>query len=275
MKPIWVVESFHEENGTKELIQTARDMGHICDEIGLEQSFQFPATKYKEDECLILVGSIQINDIARALLPNCKPLNWITKTNYSCRNYYSHLGDFLFNDQSVFTTWAEFKRQSWLFFKIFAKEAIIFIRPDSGDKSFTGQLLDLQDLPRFIERNQHLEPNELIVISTPKKILGEWRVLVTKYNNEIITHSTYQYQGQRTLIENTPKGALDKCKEIMARGYHPDSVYCIDIAADSDNNYWLLELTSFSAAGLYAMNKKKIVEKISAIAEMEHENETI
>lgn len=35
----------------------------------------------------------------------------------------------------------------------------------------------------------------------------------------------------------------------------------------SDKECWLLELTSFSSAGLYASNKKDIVEKVSAIAE--------
>ena len=45
----------------------------------------------------------------------------------------------------------------------------------------------------------------------------------------------------------------------------------MDIAEDNDGKYWLLELNSFSSAGLYASNKDNIVKKVSEIAEKEYD----
>ncbi len=52
--------------------------------------------------------------------------------------------------------------------------------------------------------------------------------------------------------------------------YYPDSVFCYDICQDGDGECFLLELTSFSSAGLYATNKAAIVKRVSEIAEAEY-----
>ena len=58
-------------------------------------------------------------------------------------------------------------------------------------------------------------------------------------------------------------------EKLLNVDYYPDSVFCMDIAGDNDGNYWLLELNSFSSAGLYASNKKDIVTKVSDIVKKE------
>ena len=146
---------------------------------------------------------------------------------------------------------------------------MIFVRPDSGEKTFQAQLLDLQDFDKFWENGiqSSATDTDTVIISTPKKINGEFRLVCSKYNGgEIIAASTYQYQGKSTLIPSVPPQAIEKCKEILNVGWYPDSVFCVDIFQDADGNCWLGELTSFSSAGLYATNKKKVVEKVSEIA---------
>jgi hypothetical protein len=54
---------------------------------------------------------------------------------------------------------------------------------------------------------------------------------------------------------------------VLSIGYHPDSVYAIDVAQDTDGNCWLMELTSFSSAGLYACDPDAIVRGITPIAQ--------
>lgn len=107
-----------------------------------------------------------------------------------------------------------------------------------------------------------LELNSLVLISTPKNIRWEGRFVVTR-EKEIIAHSTYRFQGQVTYIPSVPVGATKKCKEVINVGYHPDDIYCVDLAEDSDGEFHLLELTSFSSAGLYASDKKAVVSKVS------------
>ena len=166
----------------------------------------------------------------------------------------------------AWTTVTQFVAKKFFYYSIFGKEAVLFLRPDSGNKLFQAELLDIQDVDRRFQNWD--KPNDLVLMATPKNIRGEWRFVVTE-KKEIVSYSTYSYQGQITKIPSAPQGAIDKCKEALERGYYPDPVFVIDICEDSDGNYWILELNSFSSAGLYACNKDKIVSIISEIAKNE------
>lgn len=145
----------------------------------------------------------------------------------------------------------------------------------SGEKTFQAQLIDIQDFDKFWENGiaSSAVDTDLVVVSTPKKINGEYRIVCSKYNGgEIIAGSTYQYQGKSTLIPSVPPEATKKCREILDVGWFPDSIFCVDIAEDADGNCWLLELTSFSSAGLYLTDKVKVVNRVNEIVEMEYES---
>jgi ATP-grasp domain, R2K clade family 3 len=127
--------------------------------------------------------------------------------------------------------------------------------------------LDLQDFDKFWKRNGDygVKDTELIVVSTPKNIIGEWRYIVTD-QKEIIGTSLYQYGGQRTYVPSAPERATKLVKEILDVGWYPDPVFTIDIVEDNDHNYWLMEMNSFTSAGTYAAPKAPIVKRVSEIA---------
>ena len=156
------------------------------------------------------------------------------------------------------------RRRLYQFYGIFGKEAVIFIRPDTGDKTFKGGLLDLQDSEGFFNEFECYK-HDLAIISTPKNMIGEWRFVCSRHK-EIIAVSSYRYQGLCTRVPSAPPGATELCKEILEVGYYPNSVFCVDICQDTDGNFWLMELTSFSSAGLYATDKTKVVKRVSEIA---------
>jgi hypothetical protein len=147
---------------------------------------------------------------------------------------------------------------------------MIFIRPDGGDKSFTGRPLDLQDFDKFWTNDVvcGAKKEELVVVSTPKNIRGEWRYICTN-QKEILGVSLYKYNDQRTYIPSAPEKATKLASEILAVGWYPDPVFTVDICEDMDGNYWLLEMNSFTSAGTYAAPKGPIVKRVSEIAEDE------
>lgn len=272
MKPKWIIENFTGDNSYETLIQEVRDQGHEVLVLGIKNHFEFDKAKVQEGECIIFQGSIQMAAHMNEQLPkSCHPKAWNNMEAFKCSNFYPVLGKHLFNDHYAMISVNELKRQKWNYYRTFSKESLIFVRPDDGDKSFTGQLIDLIDFDRFWENkiSSTASPSDLVVVSTPKKILGEWRFVVSN-KKEIITYSTYQYQGQVAKVPGAPLGAIEKCKEVLHEGYFPDPVFVIDICEDSDHNYWLLELGSFSSCGLYACDMRKIVKEVSAIAEKEH-----
>lgn len=266
MKTKWIVENFTKESSYLEIVEAIKKEGGDIKEIN--NGFKFSDLEgYDENSPVMFLGSIEMTNTAFKQMPNCFPVAYCNQKNYLCTKYMSHFGKYLFNDKYSIISLKEFHRHKFFYYGVFGNEALIFIRPDSGQKLFQAQLLDLLDCDRFLEHNKHIE-HELVVISCPKNIIWEGRFVVST-RKDIVANSTYRYQGQITKIPSVPVGATKLVKELLEIGYYPDSVFVMDICQDNDNNFWLLELNSFSSAGMYACNKTDIVKYVSNIAEEE------
>lgn len=260
----WIVENFNKELSYTEIVKEIKFQGMDVKEIkgGYKHS---DIDEFRNDShCVMFLGSIEMTELVRKQLINCHPVAFCTPENYLCSKYMSRFGKYLFNDKYAMISLSELHRKKFFYYGVFGTEALIFVRPDSGQKTFQAQLLDLIDIDRFVEKNDHIK-HELVLVSTPKSITWEGRFVVTKYK-EILGLSTYRFQGQVTKIPSAPEGAIKLVKELLEVGYYPDSVFCIDIAGDADKNYWLLEINSFSSAGLYACKLPTIVKRVSEIA---------
>lgn len=262
----WIVENMTHESSYDELIKEIKHQGHPLKTI--MKGFKYSdLDNVRADLPVIFLGSIEMTEMVKKHLDMCYPVAFCTPENYLCRNYMSHFGKYLFNDKYAMVSLAELQRQKWFFYAQFGKEAMIFIRPDSGQKPFQARLVDLLDFDRFVEANDEVKHN-LVVVSTPKTIQWEGRIVVSAERG-ILACSTYRFQGQITKIPSIPPEATKLCNELLKIGYYPDPVFCIDLCQDADNNFWLLEINSFSSAGLYACDKEKIVKNVSEISEQE------
>lgn len=267
MKVKWLIENFVGDNGYEDLITEVRNQGMECIVLDIRNHFELRPGLVNEGECVVFQGSIQLFKKLKAELP-VTPLGWMTDVNYLCSKYYPHVQKHLFNDWHAFTTVGGLKHNKWNFYATFAKDTLIYVRPDGGDKTFTGRLLDLQDFDGFWTDIVHCnvtDDSSMVVVSTPKSIRGEWRFIVTN-RKEILGVSLYKYNNQRTYVPSAPPKAHKLVHEILETGWYPDPVFTIDIVEDFDGNYWLMEMNSFTSAGTYAAPKNLIVEKVSEIA---------
>lgn len=280
-KCCWIVENFVKENSFRELSAALKELEYPLIEINSDYSPKIlrenlnlsyvsqAGVAVYDKNCVVVNGSIKMCKLlATELKYGCHPILFSTFDNYKCSAYYSHFGNYLFNDKYCLMSLKEIVRQKYDVWGHYGKDTLIFIRPDSGEKTFQAGLLDIMDLQRLYEANKDYE-HDLMLVSTPKNILWEGRFVVSKHK-EIIASSTYRFQGNVTPIPSVPKESTAFCQELLKNvDYVPDSVFCLDICQDSDKNCWLLELTSFSSAGLYACDKKKIVQRVSEIAKEE------
>ena len=265
----WAVENFTDSEDYRDLISAVQESGRDCQVIDRRNNFDFDPSPYKENDCVLFQGSIQMTRHVRNKLPKgCRPIAYCTEKNYDCGIYFQLFNGLLFNDKYTIMNVSDLKDEKFETYAEFGKEALIFIRPTRGDKPFSGQLLDLQDFDRFWKNNLvcNADDTDGVVVSTPKTIVGEWR-FVCSNRPEIIAYSTYIFQGQKTLVPSAPQNVIDFCQKVLEVGYFPDPVFTVDICWDADQRPWLLEFNSFSSAGLYAADKKKIVDKVSEIAE--------
>lgn len=277
MQVNWIIENFAKESSYKELADAVKAAGHPLLELNGDYNKKILRDKLDlnyvsvsdiaiyNNSAVIFNGSIEMAKLVQKELEmGCFPVTYSTFNKYKCSSYYSYFSNYLFNDRYCLVSLRDFYKNKFFYYGVFGKEALIFIRPDSGEKEFQAQLLDLLDIDRFFENHKHLE-HELVLISTPKNILWEGRVVVSR-KKEIIAHSTYRFQDQVTKIPSIPSGAIELAEKLLNIDFYPDSVFCYDLCQDNDGKFYLLELTSFSSAGLYACDKAKIVDTVSKIA---------
>ena len=271
--PKWIIEDFIGEpgNGYQELITEVRNQGMECIVLDITNHFELKPNLIKDNDCVVFQGSIQLFRKLKKDLP-AYPIGWQTDPHYLCSTYYPYFQKYLFNDKHVFSTVAGLKHNKWWFYSAFAKEAMIFMRPNAGDKAFTGKLLDLQDFDKFWENDvsNGSKDTDMVVVSTPKSIRGEWRYICTD-KKEILGTSLYKYNDLRTYVPSAPEKATALCKQVLEIGWYPDPVFTVDICEDMDGTYWLMEMNSFTSAGTYASKKAKIVERVSQIVVEQYE----
>lgn len=263
MKIHWIIENFVKEPSYKELQDAVEKLGYPL--IKLNSDYNKELVNGLFYQPVILNGSIKMVKLVKEELKDCYPVTYCSFEKYKCSSYYSHFGPYLFNDKYCMMSLKELVRQKYDVWGHYGKDCLIFIRPDSGEKTFQAGLLDIIDLNRLHESNKDCE-HDLMLVSTPKNIKWEGRFVVSR-KKEIIAYSTYRFQGNVTSILSVPEETIKFCKKLLNTvDYYPDSVFCYDICMDNDNECWLLELTSFSSAGLYSTNKEAIVKKVSEIA---------
>ena len=106
--------------------------------------------------------------------------------------------------------------------------------------------------------------DSLVVVSSPKEIVCEWRFVVTE--GRIVAFSQYKDSTDLNTARVVDDGALELAAEIAASEYQPDPVWILDICKTEDATYRLLEIGGFSFADLYDCDKGAIVEAASAAA---------
>jgi hypothetical protein len=258
---IWIVENLVKEKSYLALTDEIERQGLPLYKINGD--FYKNDLTFIKNARVITNGSIEVCKLIKQHLSDCSPVTYSTFENYLCSVYYPYFESYLFNDNYIMASLESVNRRKWWFYGLMGKESTMFIRPDSGDKTFKADLIDIQDWDEFYDSAQHLK-NSMVLVSTPKNVVGEWRFVVTKYK-EILGVSSYRFQGLTTRVPSAPVGATEFVKEILNVGFYPDPVFCIDVVMDSDNNFWLMELTSFSSAGLYACKMENIVTRVKEI----------
>lgn len=268
MQPKWVIENFEPDNKFGPLADECRRQG--CDvEVITYTPFQAGSYDiFEENDCVLFQGSI---NLAQQLQREKRwiPGPWLTAKNYECTRYYAHLGKYLFNWEYIMLPRADVPRKlDWLYDKCFVREELFF-RPSSGLKPWTAGVYckpNISSLWGWVE--EFTEPDSMVVISTCKKIDGEWRFVCAE--GKVITGCQYERDGKLSFQEGYDPKAKELADTVAAEAYKPDPMYIVDICL-SGGNYYLMEINSFSCGGLYALDLVPIVETANRLAVKEWE----
>lgn len=183
------------------------------------------------------------------------------------QHYYPQLPkEWLLNADYFVLPFGELLRSKELVFKTFGDD--IFLRPMSGGKTFAGLPLNIRDFEAELNSSMQLtsvmSDTYVMIAKANPNITGEYRFVVAK--GEVLAGSQYRYNGKLDVRRDYPQEALEMAQRMAKHSFQPDLIYTCDVATLSDNQPKIVELNSFSCAGLYACDLKNVMKGVSEVA---------
>lgn len=283
----WVVDNIinernHYEVGFPTLADAARELGHKVIETKYVP-FRDRENLHKNEElepifvnaasdldCTIFHGSHEFIRSARksTYIQNLCPLAYCREDNLRFSTYAAHHGEIMLSSSYRLLPYAEVVR------RYCGSRNNIFIRPNDVTKAFTGRVIKAKDFEHEINSLNQIEkidPEMLCVVAPPRNIKGEFRTVIV--DGEVITGSEYRWDDKLDIRIDVDERCLRLAKEVAKHPWQPDRVYVCDVALEEtewgEERARLIELNSFSCAGLYACDTRKIVEAVSRAANKE------
>lgn len=225
---------------------------------------------YEDGDSVILYGTI---GFIKKCNKTFSPGAYGYTANRQCNVYMTNVPhDWFLNSDYIMLTWGDLKARWKSIYELLGAYEI-FIRPMSGDKSFTGQAIFYSDFITEANSTQQLTSvtNETIVMiarSKKQEIKGEFRFVVGA--GEIIAGSEYRWDGNLDIRRDYPQECFDMADKVARLPWQLDTVYTCDVALMADGTSKIVELNGFASAGWYACDPKQIIKKVTEIAEAEN-----
>lgn len=215
-----------------------------------------------DEDCVVVYGPIQFVRENLRFFPGAFGF----KENVSTSSYMSSLNnDYFFNKDAIWLPFGSILSRKTQLNCIFGDR--IFIRPDSGYKTFTGFSFDIQreiefEL-QFIKETTNLADNAMCLLASEKKIDAEYRLVIA--NKKVIAGSQYSWENRMDVRIDVDPIAWEFAEKIANEQWQLDHAYVVDIFV-SDGVATIGEFNSFSSSGLYNCDRSIIVKEISKLA---------
>ncbi len=250
MKPTWLIQTDMEGVDACPMIAEVLAQGMQVRKIKHRLGTKVDFSGYYRDDCIISYGDI---DFVRQICQRAPfiPGAYCNFDNMKCSTYFAYLGEHLLNKQYMMMPIGDFLRR-WDDFNADITCNLWFIRPDSGAKPFTGNVVKPGEKLKIQSIIQSVGPETLVVIAPEKQISAEWRFVIC--DRKVITGCQYLPVES----PHCPPLSFRLAGIIASQEWQPDLCYTVDIA-ESGGNMYLLEINSFSCSGFYDCDIASIV----------------
>lgn len=266
----YVIEnSYHDD-----LYQVLTGLGYevICDRYTPMQR-EATMKHYDDADCVVLYGSmsfVEQHQRNRCFVPGA----YYTKDRYLCSEYMSRLPlDILANNDYVMVPFAEFVRRREQFYKMFNANKI-FVRPNSGFKTFTGLPIHEDEFDYEVNTLRSgltsTTDQTMVLVASCKRIEKEYRFFIV--NGKVITGSQYKDCDKLAIDASFDPACLAVAERVAKNPWQVDLAYACDVGIVNGEPK-VIELNAFSTSGLYAVDIPALFKAVSAvaIAEWKHE----
>lgn len=253
----WVIEKDVFDEEIPAMTQAIIDAGCTYEEVTCIQFDINDQDPMDENEPIVFYGSLNLGLKLRrdeSWIPGV----YLNYPQFECTYYYPRFGRELLNSEYIVLPFGDLRRR----IPQLSTDSV-FIRPSSGLKSFTGKVIYTKNIENeldYFELYDKIEPEKLVIISQPKQIKEEYRIVTD--GKRVIAASMYKPEP----LPEVPSDVITYAEKVLSEvDYSPDPVWTLDIAR-TDNELKVLEVGCFSCAGLYQCDMNDVVREVSRIA---------
>jgi len=188
---------------------------------------------------------------------NAVPGLFWDRNSYNISHYMSKLPEHVpvLNRNGFFLTADMIKRYPALQPASGSSEIEVFVRPNSGNKSFPGQVLraanesEWRSVWTVWKNTYHLMDDELCWCSPVVAVSEiEWRVWIV--GGHVVAWSPYSWSGDVVDWHSLPNEIAGLAEQVAKNPWQLDDAYVVDFAI-VDGRAWLVEINAASTSGLY------------------------
>jgi hypothetical protein len=228
-------------------------------------TYREPLRAYSADECIVLYGSIGFVE-QRLRNSNAIPGSYYTKDRLACSHYMPRLPlELLGNAEGVYLPFGDFVRRRDQIYRLFG-DSRLFVRPDSGGKTFTGLCLEQETAGVEINSLRQLTSvtdDTRVLIAPAQSIRAEYRFFIVE--GKVVTGSRYHVNGQRSIDPVVSKLCLEVAQQVAALPWQVDLAYTCDVGLFAGEPK-VVELNAFSTSGLYACHALRLFDAVGKVA---------
>lgn len=258
MKLCWLID-IPIVGGDQDVLVHLKNLGHQVVEITAK--LENPNLIVEPDSIYPFLGSFQeLNFLSKLKIPVA---TYGLNSNIIRSSYISYMPqEWFLNHDAMMTTWGLLKSNPDWWFNFF-NTASLFVRPDSGKKTFTGQVFDKVNIKtemEFLSRHSNVMPETILWVCPAKKIEKEFRFWISA--GKVVTYSEYSWDRDIDIAGSPSDTAFKLAEKVAGYQWQADRIYTVDIQ-DSSKEAKIIELNSFSCAGLYRCDGKHLLETVS------------
>ncbi len=185
------------------------------------------------------------------------PTRWCDFARLSCSTFCRHFDSHLLNREFRILSIAEAIDQQVNLYQSLAIDHKLFVRPNSVDKLFTGQVVDIDSLDDFLI-SQTVDQSRLVFIARPQMIQQEWRLFIS--NDQIIDGCQYLLNGSFDFQSGVPSDVRNFVADVFSTAkWRPHPLFVMDICRSNDQ-LSIVEFNSYNCSGLLKCDIPKFVE---------------
>mgnify|MGYP000154985266 CR=1 FL=1 len=282
----WVIDGLlmerYEGMGGPTLAEAVASCGHVAHNVRyrpIAQTFD-PEPRLPSEAPVVFYGTLEglrcIRRVAAASRYGWQPLAFCREETLSYAGFVSSLssgGVPVLNDDFVLLPVGEIRRRCAMNARAFLSPfgGTAFIRPNKVTKTFGARVLTPGNAAFELEAMNAVEivaDDEIAVVASVKDVGAEYRFVIA--NGKVVAGSQYQTNGELDICPDVAMHARSVANHVARLPWQADTVYVCDVGTHHAEAK-VVELNSFSCAGLYACDTVSIVEAVSAAAIREFE----